>query len=67
MANVNVPNNPSQQKGTQAGHDPHQGNKREAGSPQMPSRRADKDHEEPNGRASSGTATDGKGATGTTE
>ena len=66
MANVNIPSNPVQQKNSQAGHDPKQGNKREPGSPQQPDHSAHKDHEEPNGRASSGTGgADGKGSTET--
>lgn len=61
MANVNAPSNPSQMPGVQPGHDPKQGNKREAGSPQQPNYRSRKDHEEPNGRASKGvTSADGK-------
>lgn len=67
MANVNGPSNPSQRAGQQPGHDPKQGNKREAGSPQQPDYGQHKDHEEPSGRASSGTAThSGKGSSETT-
>ena len=60
MANVNA------EHGHQPGHEPKQGNKREPGSPQQPNYAQHKDHEEPNGRASSGTAgTSGKGSSET--
>jgi hypothetical protein len=56
MANVNVPSNPTQQPGRQAGAHPTQGNEREPGTPQQPDHGSTKDQEEPNGRASKGTA-----------
>ena len=43
----------------QPGHEPKQGNKRDAGTPQQPDHSPHKDKEEPQGRASKGTG--GKG------
>lgn len=66
MANVNPGSNPSKGASHQAGHDPKQGHKREPGTPQQADYGAHKDHEEPNGRASSGAGgASGKGSTET--
>lgn len=67
MANVNAPSNPSQRAGQQPGHDPKQGNKRDAGSPQQADYSSHRDHEEPKGRPSSGKGgASGKGSSETT-
>lgn len=52
MANVNVPSNPTQQPGKQAGAHPKQGNEREPGTPQQADHSSTKDEEEPRGRTS---------------
>lgn len=66
MASVNQPSNRSQRGGQQSGHDPKQGNKRDAGSPQQADYSQHRDHEESKRRSSSGAGgASGKGSSET--